>query len=167
MQVNDIFEYAMKMETDGRTFYLDQAQKADQKQFREIWQQLADDELKHYNLFKAIRDGHRAEYDEHTHTTILDSVKNVFEDLKSSGANFSFAKDVAKAWMEAREVERKSEEFYRAKAKEVDTETKRQILNRIADEEHKHFVTLDNVIQFLERPKQWLEDAEWHHLEEY
>ncbi len=167
MQVNDIFEYAMKMETDGRTFYLDQAQKAEQRQFKEIWEQLADDELKHYNLFKAIRDGHKATYDEGTHTTILAATMNVFEELKASGKDFTFAQDVAKAWKEAREVERKSEDFYRAKAKEVDSEAKRTILNRIADEEHKHFVTLDHVIQFLDRPKQWLEDAEWHHLEEY
>ena len=165
MDTADIFAYAMKMETDGREFYLDQAKKSDQEQFEKIWKQLADDELKHYNIFKALRDGEAASWD--TETTILASTKNIFEEMKSSGKEFTFAEDVEKAWLEAREVERKSEEFYREKAKQVDTENKREILNRIADEEHKHFVTLDNVIQFLRRPKQWLEDAEWNHMEDY
>lgn len=167
MQAKDIFEYAMKMETDGRDFYLEQAQKTQQSQFRKIWEQLADDEQKHYNIFKALRDGQPAHYDEGTATTILASTMNVFEEMKASGKNFSFTGEVEKAWVEAREVERKSEDFYRDKAKQVDTEAKRQILHRIADEEHKHYVTLDNVIQFLRRPMDWLENAEWHHMEEY
>lgn len=166
MEVADIFEYAMKMETDGREFYLEQANKAERPQFKKIWQQLADDEAKHYKIFKALRDNQTPQ-DADTETTILASVKNIFEELKASGEQFSFEGDVEKAWAEAREVEQKSEEFYREKAGEVDTEEKARILNRIADEEHRHYVTLDNVIQFLRRPQHWLEDAEWNHLEEY
>jgi rubrerythrin len=163
----DIFDYAMKMEEDGRAFYLEQVEKTTVPQLKKIWQQLADDELKHYNLFKALRDGEKAQYDDRTQTTILKSVKNVFEELKASGQDFSFTPDVEKAWMEAREVEKKSEDFYREKVPEVDSEAKKNALTRIADEEHRHYVTLDNVIQFLQRPQNWLEDAEWNHLEDY
>ena len=45
----DIFEYAMKMEQDGRDFYLENAGKTEVPAFRKILTQLADDELKHYN----------------------------------------------------------------------------------------------------------------------
>ncbi len=167
MDTTDIFAYAMKMETDGRDFYLKQAEKASQEQFKKIWLQLAEDELKHYNIFKALRDGESAEYNKETETTILTDVKNIFEEMKDSGEEFHFEGDIEKAWTEAREVERKSEDFYREKANDVDTKNKAEILNRIADEEHKHFVTLDNVIQFLTRPKQWLEDAEWNNMKDY
>ncbi len=163
----DIFDYAMKMEEDGRNFYLEQVEKTTVPQLKKIWQQLADDELKHYNLFKALRDGEKAEYDDKTQTTILKSVKNVFEELKASGQDFAFTADVEKAWIEAREVEKKSEDFYREKVPEVDSDAKKNALTRIADEEHRHYVTLDNVIQFLQRPQNWLEDAEWNHLEDY
>ena len=70
-------------------------------------------------------------------------------------------------WEQAREVEKKSEDFYRAKAGEVDDKNQAHILNRIADEEHKHWVTIENVIKFLDRPRHWLEDAEWNNLEDY
>ena len=163
----NVFEYAMKMETDGRNFYLEHAEKVDTPALKQILKQLADDELKHYNIFKAMAAGHNAEYKEGEKTTILGTVKNVFENLRSEGKEFSFAEEAKQIWQEAQEVEKKSEEFYREKAKELDDEKQKVVLNRIADEEHQHWITMQNVIQFLDRPKHWLEDAEWSNLEPY
>ena len=163
----NIFEYAMKMEEDGRAFYLEHAEKVSVPELKRILVELAEDELRHYNIIKAIRDGQITEYKEAEKTTILSTVKNVFESLKAEGKELSFRADVKDLWEQAREIEKKSEEFYRQKAGEVDSETRKLIFNRIADEEHKHWVTLENVIQFLDRPKQWLENAEWSHLEDY
>lgn len=163
----NIFEYAMKMEEDGRAFYLEHAEKTSVPALKRVLVELAEDELKHYNIFKAMRDEQPVEFDESRKTTILSTVKNVFESLKTEGAALSFEADARKAWGKAREIEEKSENFYREKAGEVDDERQKHILNRIADEEHKHWVTMENVIQFLDRPQQWLEDAEWSHLEDY
>ena len=163
----NIFEYAMQMEQDGRSFYLTHAEKAAHPELKRILMELADDELKHFNIFKAMKEGQTAEYKEAEKTTILSTVKNVFETLKAEGKDLSFAEEAKTIWLEAQEVEKKSEDFYREKAAEVDDETQKHILNRIADEEHKHWVTMENVIQFLDRPKNWLADAEWSNLEDY
>lgn len=163
----NIFDYAMKMEEDGRAFYLKHAEKTSVPELRRVLVELAEDELKHYNLFKAMRDGQSAEYKEDEKTTILATVKNIFESLKAESKKLSFGADAKNLWQQAQEIEKKSEDFYRQKAGEVDNEMQRLILNRIADEEHQHWVTLENVIQFLDRPKQWLEDAEWSNLEDY
>jgi rubrerythrin len=163
----NIFEYAMKMEQDGRQYYLDMAEQTDSAQLKGILQQLADDELKHYNIFKAMKEGRTTEYKDTEKTTILSSVKNVFERLKSEGDGFSFSPDTRGVWEKAQQVEKDSEDFYREKAEEVGDDSQKHILNRIADEEHKHWVTIENVIRFLDRPQQWLEDAEWNHLEDY
>jgi len=162
-----IFEYAMKMEEDGRAFYLEHAEKTSVPELRRVLIELAEDELKHYNIFKAMRDGQTAEYKEAEKTTVLSTVKNVFESLKAEGKKLSFQADAKNLWEQAQEIEKKSEDYYRQKAEEVDSETQQHIFNSIADEEHQHWVTLENVIQFLDRPKQWLEDAEWSHLEDY
>jgi len=163
----NIFEHAMKMEEDGRAFYLKHAEKTSIPEFRRVLIELAEDELKHYNIIKAMRDGQTTEYKEAEKTTIFSTVKNVFESLKVEGKRLSFRAEAKDLWEQAQEIEKKSEDFYRQKAGEVDHETQKLILNSIADEEHKHWVTLENVIQFLDRPKQWLEDAEWSHLEDY
>lgn len=163
----NIFEFAMKMEEDGRAFYLENAEKIDNPALKRILTQLADDELKHYNIFKAMRDGQKAEYKEAEKTQILSTVKNVFEQLKTENKELAFAPEAKSIWEEAQEVEKKSEDFYREKAGEVGDDNQANILNRIADEEHRHWVTMQNVIQFLDRPQHWLEDAEWSHLEDY
>lgn len=163
----NIFEYAMKMESDGRTYYLDQAEKTKIPALKKILEELADDELKHYNIFKAMRDGQTPEYKEAEKTHILATVKNVFESLRTSEAKQSFAGEAVDYWRKAQEVEKETEAFYRQKAAEVTLGEQKHILNKIADEEHKHWVTMQNVIQFLNRPKEWLEDAEWSNIEEY
>ena len=163
----NIFEYAMKMEEDGRAFYLEQADKTGVPELRRILVELAEDELKHYNTFRAMRDRQPTGYDESRKTTILTTVKNVFEELRAENRQLSFKAAAKSIWEEAREIEKKAEEFYREKAGEIGDETQEGILNRIADEEHHHRVTIENVIRFLDRPRQWLEDAEWTHLDEY
>lgn len=161
----NVYEQAMKMEEDGRAFYLEHAEKTSLPELKKILMELADDELKHYNIFKAMKDEQPAEYKESQKTSILATVKNVFEELKSEGNEMSFAEGAKSVWEQAREVEKKAEEFYRARADEIDDDNQKHILHRIADEEHRHWVSLDNVINFLDHPVQWLEDAEWSSLD--
>jgi rubrerythrin len=162
----NVFDFCMQMETDGRTYYLDHAGKTNLPALKNILLNLADDELKHYNLFKALRDGVRAEYKEAEQTEILSNTRNVFQKLRDEDADHQFAKDAHTAWEKARDVEEQSEEFYRAEALKCSDPNQKKILNAIADEEHKHWVALQHVIEFLDRPKAWLEDAEWGGLEE-
>ena len=163
----NIFEYAMKMETDGRSFYLEHAEKTSVPALKKILKELADDELKHYNIFKAMKEGETAEYKEAEKTTIIASIKNVFEQMKADREEFTFDATAKSVWEEALEVEKKSEDFYREKAGEVTSGEQKHILTKIADEEHKHWVPIQNVIRFLDRPNHWLEDAEWSNLEDY
>ncbi|MEW5794749.1 MAG: ferritin family protein [Candidatus Zixiibacteriota bacterium] len=162
----DVYEHAMKMEQDGRAFYLEQAGKTAEPALKRILQELANDELKHYNLFRAMRDRESADYKDAEKTTIITTAKNVFEELSERGGTIAFSNDVRKLWEFACEVEKKSETFYREKAGEMNDESQKRIWNRIADEEHRHWNTIELVIQFLERPKQWLADAEWNTLED-
>jgi len=163
----NVFEYAMKMENDGREYYLKHAERQQNPALKRILLELADDELKHYNIFQAMRDGSPAEYKESAQTHILKTVRNVFEELKAAEKDFSFPDDAKKIWEHAREIEKKAEDFYREKASETADEKEKEILVRIADEEHKHWVTMEQVIHFLDRPGHWLEDAEWTNLEDF
>ena len=163
----EVFEFAMKMEQDGKKYYLNQAEKTDLPELKNILFQLADDEEKHYLLFKAMHDGKEVKFDDATETSILSSVKNVFQVLKEQNANFDFNSDIVTVWRDAQEVEKKSEDFYRQKADETENPEYKKIWNRIADEEHRHWVTIENVIHFLQKPDQWLEDAEWSNIDNY
>jgi rubrerythrin len=163
----NVFEFAMQMEMDGKAYYEENAARIDDPGLKKILMELAEDEQKHYNLFMALRDGADARYEDAGETTILTSVKNVFQTMKDENQSFAFADEAKRIWAEAQEVEKKSEAFYREKAREIGDDNQKSILNKIADEEHKHWVTLESVIQFLKRPERWLEDAEWNNLEDY
>jgi rubrerythrin len=163
----EIFEYAMKMEEDGRAFYLEHAEKTRNTGLKSILVELAEDELKHYNIYKAMRDSQSAEFREDEKTTVLSSVKNVFESMRTEGKDMQLQGNDLRVWEEAREIEAKSETFYREKAGEIDNDGQKSMLIRIADEEHKHWTAIESVIRFLERPQQWLEDAEWSNLDDY
>lgn len=163
----NVFEYAMQMELDGKNYYEESADKVDSPELKKILMELASDEQKHYNIFKAMRDNEPVEYEESTQTKILSEVKNIFIVMKEENKDYSFPPDAKGIWEHAREVEKKTEDFYRKSACEVDDIKKAEILNKIADEEHKHWVTMENIIKFIDRPSTWLEDAEWSNLEDY
>ena len=142
----NVFEHAMKMEEDGRTYYLEQAKQAKVPTLRRILEELADDELRHYKIFKALRDNQLDSDTDQFGTTVIETAKNIFNTLKADGASFN-GSDLGPVsiWEHARDLEKEAEIFYREKAEEEEDADKRQALIRVAEEELRHFVALDSV----------------------
>jgi len=165
----DVFKYAMQMELDGKAYYEKMAADAGNEVVKNILTDLANDEQKHYIIFKRFSEGDFSEVKEFQagSTKVLENAKNVFQQMASSGKSFEFGGDIRETWKTAQEVEKKSEDFYREKAVEEENAEVKKTLNIIADEEHKHWTLIEHVIRFLDRPKQWLEDAEWNNMEAY
>ena len=165
----EIFDYAMKMEKDGQAFYEKMAGQAGNAALKNILLDLASDEVKHYEIFKKFKAGDlsAAKGMKEASSATLDKAKNVFQKLAEQKGKMNFPEDINAAWKKAQDIEKMSEDFYREKgAAEKNEQIKKTIL-LIADEEHKHWALIEHVLQFLDRPKQWLENAEWNHLDEY
>ncbi len=169
MEMKDIFEYAMKMEEDGRDYYEEMASKTRIPALKKILNGLADDEKRHYNIFKSLKDQHSEKVSDLSKesTQIVTTAKNVFEEIKDQDIEVDPNTDAIEVWKHAQDVEKKSEDFYREKAHEVSDSDAKNLLLKIADEEHKHWALIESVMRFLNRPKTWLEDAEWSNLEDY
>lgn len=161
----NVFEFAMKMEKDGQNFYEAEAAKTNNPALKKIWQQLASDEVKHYEIFKRFRDGDvlEAKAMSELGTQILNTAKTVFEQLPKS--DFHFGDDVIAAWTKAQKLETDTEHFYRDKAKEEKLPEVKHAFGLLADEEHKHVVLIEHVLEFLHQPKSWLDDAEWSNIQ--
>ncbi|HUS72558.1 MAG TPA: ferritin family protein [Sedimentisphaerales bacterium] len=159
----NIFEYAMQMEKDGEEYYRQLARQTANKGLQTILTMLADEEVKHYNTIKRMQtaEPHMEE------TTILTHAKNVFVQIKESGESFDFDIQQTELYRKARDIEKESRDFYTEKANEVTEEYQKEIFLRLADEESKHYFLLENIIEFVSRPEEWLENAEFFHLEEY
>jgi rubrerythrin len=167
--MKDVFEFAMQMEQDGRAYYEDMASKTKIPALKKILTGLADDEKRHYQIFKNLRDQLSDEVAQLSDksTTIMSTAKNVFQELSGQKIQVDSAADAIEVWKQAQDIEKKSEDFYREKIHEVPDKTAKDLLRKIADEEHKHWALIESVMQFLHRPDRWLENAEWNHLEDY
>ena len=159
----NIFEYAMQMEKDGENYYRQLAQRTANKGMRTILTMLADEEVKHYNTVEKMQ----TEKPQLAETKILADAKNVFVQIKESGDSFDFDIKQTELYKKAQDIEKKSRDFYLDKADEVEEEYQKEVFLRLADEEKKHYFLLENIIEFVSRPETWLENAEFHHLEEY
>jgi len=160
----NIFDYAMQMEKDGEAYYRQLAGKCHIKGLKRILNMLADDEVGHYNTFEKLKAGTDTEV---TGSMVLENAKNIFQDIKETETEFDFAVSEIELYNKAIEIEKKSEDFYREKANEVEKPGLKDILLNIAGDEKKHRFLLENTVEFLSRPKTWIENAEFHHLDEY
>ncbi len=164
----NVFEFAMKMEEDGRKYYEDRAAATENPALKRIWQQLAEDEVKHYEIFRRFRDGEVPSAAEMaaTGTAILEGTKTVFEEYAAKEDLTSFSGDEIAAWEKALQMEVDTEKFYREKVAEEKEEQVCKSFDLLADEEKKHVHLIEHVLEFLHQPKQWLDDAEWSNLDQ-
>lgn len=158
----NIYAYALKMEKDGEEFYRKMAAETSDTGLKTILTMLADQELKHYNAIMEMHKGACGMAD----ADVLADAKNIFSDMKGQKVFDADQKQID-TYRKAQEIEKQSEKFYAIKAIEVDEPSQKRLFGRLAREEKKHYFLLENIIEFLSSPQQWLENAEWYHLDEY
>ena len=160
-----IIEYAMEKEKHAENLYRDLAANAPDPGFGAIFTLLADHESKHFALLQETlaESPGIAEIE----TDILGQAKTTFENMKAGMKEFDFAESQVDLYKKARQVEADVRDFYVEKSEEVEEEAQKDLFLKLAEEEKKHYFLLDNIIEFVSRPESWLENAEWHHLDEY
>ncbi|MBN2143370.1 MAG: ferritin family protein [Candidatus Aureabacteria bacterium] len=160
----NIYDYAMEMERDGEAFYLKMAAESKDKGLKNIFKLLASQEQRHYLFFKALKEKETVQVEE---TSFFDELKNIFRKMEKNNKKFNLTLPQNEVYRQAQALEKKTENFYRKIAKKFAKETQKKMILRIADEENQHYLLLEDLIEFISRPKIWLENAEWNHQEEY
>lgn len=161
----NIFDFAMKMELDGRELYEKLARDTQIAGLRNIFLQLAADERKHYEIFLALKG--QTLPAAMAVTSVLEQAKNVFEDLLARKDTLGPVEGDLEAYRRAMRLEAESFRLYEAAAEEEKEPGARELLLRIAGEEHKHFAILRNIYDFVNAPTQYLAWGEFSNLEEF
>lgn len=157
----DILEFAIQAEKDGEKYYRDVAAKTENKALKQIINMLADDELKHIDYIKeAIKDSAPGIHD----TQILDKAKNVFSEMNAGIDTKSIDASYKDLYQKAIDIEKKSEKFYLDKAGELENKAQRDLFLKLAMEEKKHALLLENLLEFVAEPDNWLDNAEFSNL---
>jgi rubrerythrin len=159
----NIFEFAMKMETDGELYYREMAAKTENTGLRNILLMLAEEEVRHFKILKK----NQSAQSDLVQSVILTDAKNVFQEMKDSRDDLQLDSGQLGLYQEALKIEKTSRDFYHDKADETSRSFQKELFLILAAEEDKHVHLLEHIIEFINRPAAWLENAEFYHLEEY
>jgi rubrerythrin len=160
----NILEYAKKKEQFSIDLYSDLAEKTRDEGLRNIFTMLTEEEEKHYKVVCEMAKNAPAKVLE---SPMLKHAASVFKKMKKEAANFVFPDSELEVYKKARHYEEESRQFYLDSAREATEPKQKDMLTRLAGEEQKHFVLLDNICDFVEQPMSYLENAEFTNLENY
>jgi len=161
----NVFDFAIKMELDGKAFYEKLAKGTNLAGLQTIFSRLAADEQKHYETFLALKG--QAQATTMADTTVLEQARNVFEELLEGKVALGPIKGDLEGYRYAMKIEADSFRLYEdAAQKEKDPDVKNLLL-RIAGEEHKHFTIVQNIHDFVNAPNEYLAWGEFSNIEEF
>lgn len=160
----NIFDFAMKMELDGKEYYEKLAAATPLTGLKNIFLNLARDEQKHHDALSTMKSGADRTMVE---TTVLEEAKNLFEGLMARKSVVSGLRNDLQGYQHAMKIEADSIRLYEDMAgKEANPDTA-QLLLKIAAEERKHYDIMENLYTFVQSPENYLAWGEFSNLKEF
>jgi rubrerythrin len=156
--------YAIQMEVDGEQYYLKQARLNRDNPLFTVFTILAKTEEKHVALLRSIANGPlpadigaNAEQEKATLFSSLDDFKS---------GSFRIPEQL-EAYQVALEMEQKSVALYESLLLQPESQDEQRLLTYLVQQEKDHVTLMENLMMLLERPKDWVESAEFGKREDY
>lgn len=159
----DIFDFAMKMEIDGKAYYERLREATPVTGLKTIFTGLAADEQKHYDTIQAIKSGAAGAM---ANSTVLEQAKNIFQDMMGDKTIVGSLRKDLDGYRHAMKIEADSVRLYEDLAKKEDNPETAQLMLKIANEEKKHYNIMENLYDFVLAPKNFLAWGEFSNLKE-
>jgi hypothetical protein len=131
---------------------------------RSILKMLIHDHEEHMNTLSRAQARNVFELND---TGIFSGIRRQLERIRVDRDTFSCDIDQLSLYREARDLLQSKMTLYRKARDEIHDPRGLEYLEKLISEEQKQMVVLDNIIEMVERPETWLEDAEFSHLDEY
>lgn len=158
----NVYDFAMKIELQGKAYYEDLAASAEMPGLRTIFTELAADEQKHYDVLRGLKEKKNWGMED---SRALERAKGVFTDLIGNRELLSELHEALDAYRLALKVEADSVKMYEDMAKQEEDPATVQLYLTIANEEKKHYNIMENICDFIMRPKYYLEWREFSNLD--
>ncbi len=159
------WEIAKEMEKEGRKFYKKLADESELKELKGVFNFLAQQEEGHYKAFCQLEGDEEIPFEEK-----VDAVQKAREIFSKVVPDFSVPSEInvaAETYKKARTLELSAVKYYSSLLESADSEKQKRVLKQIIKEEESHAQVLDALIDFISRPNEWLENAEFTHLDAY
>jgi len=159
----EALELAKSIEKEGKEYYLKLAKESPELSLAGVFNFLAKEEQRHYDIFDALQ--RKAPVRTEPGTASAEA-KKMFAGLSSHFALPEMFYDYTAAYMRALEMERKSVALYDGMLAKATTPDDKRILSFLILEEQKHEHLMEHMIEFVNKPNVFLETAEFNHLED-
>ena len=156
------YEYAMNLEKEGEEFYRKLAEEAKQPGLSKIFTMLANEEVKHYKMFKKLSKDSGAITI--PNMEVFKEAKEIFAEMQKDAVAYTFEDQQVDFYRRAVKTEDNAYEQYMEKAEEETNPQRKEIFLEIAKEELKHKELLEGILEYVEQPANWLESAEFNNI---
>lgn len=159
----NIFDFALKMEADGKAYYEKLAAETSIPEFKNIFSLLAAAEQAHHDAIQAMKNGIDAVKAE---SRVLDHAKNIFMQLLKMNQTHGTLQFDRDGYQHAIHAEEESIRFYEDSARKENNEEAKKLLQELAEEEKEHLSIVENIYDFVEKPRTFLAWGEFGNREE-
>lgn len=160
----DAIEFMARFEEDGLRFFETLGAESTDAERKELFELLADNQKRHLGSLEKLRENlHGIETD----TTLVDragQVVNGFRRTLSSNDIIREFKQDADAFDHLVKTEEEVIELLDGMAKAEGEENTRELLALLAEEEKQHLSRMENIYEFVEAPRSYLEWGEFSNL---
>ena len=162
-------EVALKNEEQEREFYLLHAERTSNPLGKAMFQEIADDELEHYNRLKKLHETWESE-GRWPETVPLEvkrtKVKDVLKTMVSRAAELPPGDDDdLKAVRTAIDFEARGVEFYSGLRDSIEDPIEKKFFDLLTKIENEHYLSLKETEEFLTDPASWYRTKERHTLD--
>jgi rubrerythrin len=133
----EAFKIAMKVEMDGHAFYTAAMGKASDERMKRTFKRLAEDELRHSEVFKSHFETELR--DRGIDPSTVDAEENLFTYMKTGIFDMKPAGNPKEAVLGGENVELRSILFYKEALKNTTTEAGKKAFSTIIEEEQMHY----------------------------
>jgi rubrerythrin len=133
----EVFKLAMKIEMDGHDFYTAAMEKATDERMKRTFKRLAEDELRHHELFKSFWEAEVR--GRGIDPSSANTEENMFTYMKTGIFTISPAKSAKEAVLNGEHAEIRSILFYKEMLKNTTTDSGKKALSTIIEEEQMHY----------------------------
>ena len=158
----NVLDFALQLEADGKAYYEKLAAGCDSKELTHLFTLLAEAEQTHYDALLARKN--EMIYPE-VESQLLEKAKNIFQRLMEMKESLGGAlKMDSDGFRHAIKTEEQSIAFYLDAAEKEESLPVRRLLQALAAEEKLHLNIIENIYEFVESPKYFLEWREFSNL---
>jgi len=157
-------DMAIKLETEGETFYLEQADKNSGSEIERVFRLLANEERKHRELLDNL--SKKLDYTiPETDSEI--EFESIFRDEKDFKLETAVEPKQIDVYRLALQKEKESIELYQKMKEEASDEEEKALVDFLIKQEENHYRIFNNIVELLRKSEEWVESAEFGKRETY